>query len=94
MPHGCRWHSIGSFFLDGVLGASAHVDLSVAIDAAGLYWVRARGDETQVESFASAADVVDLFEGYPAGLESLVDHMAGMARFQSVYLMAQERLRS
>jgi len=92
MPRGVPWYGVGSFFIDGMPGSSAHVGISVARQADGPYWLRATGEETQVERFASATDVVDLVEGYRGGLEALLDSLDGIEKFSLVCLIARQRL--
>jgi len=92
MPPGVRWYDVGSFFIDGMPGSSAYVGISVARQADGPYWLRATGEETQVERFDSATDVVDLVEAYRGGLEALLESLDGIERFSWVCLIARQRL--
>ena len=92
MPSGLKWYSVGQFFIDGMPGNSSSVGICVARAATGDYWVRETREETQVESFASATDVVDLVEGYGGGLEELRDSLEGLEKLAWVRLIARQRL--
>jgi hypothetical protein len=92
MPKGCKWHYVGDYFIDGD-HCSDSWSMDVSRDAAGRFFVRCVGDETQVECIGTAELLVGFCDDYGRQyLSNLRDTACGLKGFLHVVQMSDFRL--
>ena len=88
-----EWHDVGEFELEERPGVWGILPISVARDADGCFHVRVGLDAAGAQPIPDAAALVAFFAAYSAGhLRDLRDGLNGVAGFEDVWRMAQQRL--